>query len=82
MDTTIIDQGLELMLFGMGTVVLFLTLMVGITTLMSAFIERFFPEPLPALQLPKQGAPVPVADAPIVAAISAAVHSHRRRDKQ
>ena len=35
MDSTLISQGLDLMLYGMGTVFTFLTLLVGVTTLMS-----------------------------------------------
>ena len=34
MDSTLISQGLDLMLYGMGTVFTFLTLLVAVTTLM------------------------------------------------
>lgn len=43
MQTNLIDQGLNLMLYGMGTVFTFLTLLVFATTLMSSLIKRFAP---------------------------------------
>ena len=36
MDALLISQGLDLLLYGMGTVFTFLTLLVGITSAMSA----------------------------------------------
>ncbi|MEP1594634.1 MAG: OadG family transporter subunit, partial [Halieaceae bacterium] len=42
MQGDIVAQGVELMLYGMGTVVVFLTLLVVVTTLMSAILERYF----------------------------------------
>lgn len=44
MEAGLISQGLDLMLYGMGTVFVFLTVLVGSTTLMSALVSRFFPE--------------------------------------
>jgi len=41
MQETLIDQGLNLMLFGMGTVFIFLTILVFATTLMSTVVTRF-----------------------------------------
>lgn len=40
----LIQQGMDLLLFGMGTVFVFLTLLVFSTSLMSSFINKFFPE--------------------------------------
>ena len=40
---SLISQGLELMLYGMGTVILFLGLLVLAITLMSWLLRRFFP---------------------------------------
>ncbi len=64
--------GLELLLVGMGTVFLFLTLLVLATSGMSALAQRLVP-----------AAPVEEAgDGPSaeeLAAISAALHQHRRR---
>jgi oxaloacetate decarboxylase gamma subunit len=40
----LLTQGLELMIFGMGTVVVFLALLVLALRLMSTLIQRFFPD--------------------------------------
>lgn len=40
MEATLIGQGLDLMLFGMGTVFTFLTLLVGVTHLMSMIVNK------------------------------------------
>ncbi|ETN91784.1 oxaloacetate decarboxylase subunit gamma [Gammaproteobacteria bacterium MOLA455] len=44
MDSTLISQGLDLMLYGMGTVFTFLTLLVGVTTLMSMIVNKLVNE--------------------------------------
>jgi oxaloacetate decarboxylase gamma subunit len=78
MSAAIVEQGVELMLFGMGTVVLFLALLVLATTLMSRLVTRYFPEPEPA-PVPARPASAPVvADTELVAVISAAIHRHRK----
>lgn len=41
MELTLITQGLDLLLYGMGTVFTFLTLLVGITAAMSGLVNRF-----------------------------------------
>lgn len=69
------------MLYGMGTVVLFLALLVVATAAMSALLTRYFPEPEPVpARRPARGqaaADTETADPAIVAAISAAIHRHR-----
>jgi oxaloacetate decarboxylase gamma subunit len=74
-EENLIQQGVELMVYGMGTVVIFLTLLVGATSLMSALVERFSP----AVPEPASGEAAPVADKTLVAVISAAIHKHRSR---
>ena len=83
MDSEIVYQGLELMLFGMGTVVLFLALLVVVTSGMSAFITRFLPEPVPAERGISTGGKEATAkvDSQIVAAIGVAVHRYRQKQK-
>ena len=46
MQTTLIDQGLDLMLFGMGSVFSFLLLLVLATRVMSLLVNRWLPEEL------------------------------------
>ena len=43
MEQTLIDQGISLMLYGMGTVFVFLTVLVFATTLMSKLVAKFSP---------------------------------------
>ncbi len=70
-------EGVELMLFGIGSVFAFLVLLIGCIRLMSLIISRFDTAPLAA---PAQAAPVAVdADADVLAAIQAAIHQHRTR---
>ena len=66
METELFDQGLTLMLAGMGTVFAFLTTLVVVMTLMSKTLIRFQRE-------------LPVEDSTDeeVAAISAAIFKHR-----
>jgi oxaloacetate decarboxylase gamma subunit len=76
-EDSLISQGVELMLFGMGTVVLFLTTLVFVTAAMSALVRRYLPSvPEPAVAAP--AAP----EATLVAVISAAIHKHRSQASQ
>ena len=68
MQDTLIDQGLTLMLAGMGTVFVFLTTLVIAMTLMSFVVARLQP-----------GSSNPSAEE--VAAISAAIARHRNSNK-
>ena len=43
---SLMAQGLELMLVGMGVVFVFLIILVGVTTLMSALVQRFGQAPV------------------------------------
>lgn len=71
METELIEQGFELMLAGMGTVFIFLTVLVFATTAMSVAVRRFTPEPVPVGAVTEEE----------IAAISAAITEHRRRYK-
>ena len=68
MPDTLIDQGLTLMLVGMGTVFVFLTVLVMGMTLMAALVGRVAPRP-------DEG----VTDEEI-AAITAAIALHRAKN--
>jgi len=82
MQDTLIDQGINLMLFGMGTVFIFLTILVFATTLMSKVVNRLTPEqqaepnaaPLSAVTTDNQS-----VNPKIVSAIEKAIAQHRQR---
>jgi oxaloacetate decarboxylase gamma subunit len=68
MESSLLNQGLELMLVGMGTVFVFLTLLVIAMSVMGGIVGRISPR---------------VADGPNddeVAAITAAVVAHRNKN--
>ena len=44
MTEDLMIRGLDLLLYGMGTVVVFLTVLVGLTSLMSRMIVKYLPE--------------------------------------
>ena len=67
--------GLELMLIGMGTVFVFLTVLVVATKLMSVLVQRF--GPVPQVLVPSSIADGTDPSAEEVAAITAALHQHR-----
>jgi oxaloacetate decarboxylase gamma subunit len=76
----LISEGLALMVYGMGFVFVFLTLLVGATTLMSKFVTKYLPEPV---VVPKAKPATPQAvsanNDELLAVISAAVHHHRSK---
>ncbi len=69
-------DGLNLMLFGMGTVFVFLTALVVCTNLMSVLIMRFYPEPLAPATAPRKDSRK--ENSRIIAVIEAAVAEHRK----
>lgn len=86
MQGSIVTQGVELMLFGMGTVLVFLTVLVLVITLMSWVLQRYFPEleTAPTANSLKGVSAAPATtfaagDATLVAVISAALHQHRSK---
>lgn len=86
MQGSIVTQGVELMLFGMGTVLVFLTVLVLAIALMSRILQRYFPEleTDPKVNRPRGAATAPATafaagDATLVAVISAALHRHRAK---
>lgn len=79
-SSSLMNEGLTLMVFGMGFVFVFLTLLVFVTGLMSRFVERYLPEPVPVAPAPAAPAPVAAADdGQLVAVISAAIKQYRSR---
>lgn len=82
-SSDLMEEGVELMLLGMGSVFIFLILLVILTTLMSKVIGRYFPEPIAAPAGQKAAAkPAGKAgevDEQTIAIISAAIRQHRAR---
>ncbi|TQV66696.1 oxaloacetate decarboxylase gamma chain [Exilibacterium tricleocarpae] len=77
---TLLQQGVNLMLLGMGTVFVFLTLLVIAMTLMSAIVQRYFREPEPEVAAPGTGSTPtrsPAGDTQLLAVIKAAIDQHR-----
>ena len=81
MQGSIVNQGIELMLFGMGTVLVFLTLLVLAITLMSWILQRYFPvvEVSESRTNPVASPTPALGDANLVAVITAAIHQHRAK---
>jgi oxaloacetate decarboxylase gamma subunit len=79
MQTTLIDQGLDLMLFGMGSVFGFLLLLVLATRVMSLLVNRWLPEELVSGSVSEAGAGVQPStiDPKIVKVIQSAIDRHR-----
>jgi oxaloacetate decarboxylase gamma subunit len=69
-NADLLEQGLELMLAGMGTVFVFLTILVFATTAMSALVRRFEPGREPEVDGISEEE---------VAAITAAIALHRSK---
>jgi oxaloacetate decarboxylase (Na+ extruding) subunit gamma len=72
--------GLELMFVGMGIVFVFLAMLVVAIHVMSALVQRFFPE-APIAPSSKPVLSATSLDKSVVAAITAAVHQHRNKHK-
>jgi oxaloacetate decarboxylase gamma subunit len=68
MQNALINEGLTLMLAGMGTVFVFLTALVVAMTLMSSLVTRFQPTQETGTE-----------EDDVVAAIAAAITQHRRK---
>ena len=72
-----IEQGLELVLFGMGTVFVFLTMLVFVTGLMSTLVLKFS-APIPRSSKAVAGTG---SDPTLMAAAAAAVERYREDHK-
>lgn len=69
-----VRSGIELMFAGMGIVFIFLAMLVFAINLMSALLQRYFPD-----ASPKVGGMSGGVDKATIAAITAAVHRYRNR---
>ncbi len=75
-ETNLIVEGFKFMGLGMGTVFLFLIVMIGSMNIMSTIIHKFFPEPQAADTNPS--ATAQKDNKKVVAAITAAITHHRQ----
>ena len=74
METNLVMEGFKFMGLGMGTVFLFLIVMIISMNVMSSVVHKFFPEP----QASAPVAPAKKDDKKIIAAITAAIAHHRQ----
>ena len=73
METNLILEGFKFMGLGMGTVFLFLIVLIGAMNLMSFIVHKFFPEPQAS-----PTAPAKQDNKKVIAAITAAIAHHRQ----
>ncbi len=85
MEMDLLLQGVDLMLFGMATVFVFLTVLVVVTVLMSRLVITYFPEDSPAEKVAPGPAPMVASNAAIdsthLTVIKIAIEKHRARHK-
>ena len=74
------NAGVELMIIGMLIVFAFLALLVVMVNLMTWIVQRFFPEQ-PINIAPAISASTSHTDPGVIAAITAAVHQYRSKNK-
>ena len=77
----LVSQGIELALFGMGTVFVFLVLLIFATRVMSLLVLRFAPEPSAISADTVAQAALSPDHGRVVAIISAAITQHRKNKK-
>ena len=78
MEVSYIYEGFKIMLLGMGTVFMFLIVMIVMMNIMSTVVHRFFPEPNDVENTPS---PAQENSVKKIAAITAAIIHHRQVTK-
>ena len=78
METNLVVEGLKFMTLGMGTVFVFLAIMIVMMNIMSSLLHRFFPEPKPNLDAVNKPADNSATNKKVIAAITAAITHHRK----
>ena len=76
MQSNLIEEGMKFMMLGMGTVFVFLGMLIGVMYIMSKVIHQYFPETVSSSQ-PIQ-TPVSQDKKKIVAAIFAAIMESKK----
>lgn len=74
------SEGLTLLVLGMGTVFVFLTLLVVVTTAMSSLVMKY--QPIAATAAPTVKAATAPDERKRIAVITAAIHQHRNHRQQ
>ncbi len=84
MAGTLLDQGVMLLVYGMGIVFLFLTVLVMATSFMSWLVIKFaaHEEFQPEIRSSRRTASTPQDDTQLLSVISAAIHHYRKRHKK
>lgn len=77
METSIVQMGFNLMLYGMGMVFVFLSILVVCTSLMSKVIQSYFPEPQPE-QLVSSTDVSTAVDTRTIEILQLAIDQHRK----
>jgi oxaloacetate decarboxylase gamma subunit len=76
METNLVLEGFKFMGLGMGTVFLFLIVMIFSMNIMSKVLHKFFPEP-EVSAAPSTTNAAPQDNKKVIAAITAAIKHHR-----
>jgi len=78
----LMSEALSLMAVGMGFVFVFLTILVGVTTLMSKLVNKYAPAPEPKVSAASPQMNATSNDAQLLAVLSAAVEKYRSDHKK
>lgn len=79
---SIISEGINLMLMGMGTVFVFLTILVFVTSFISSLIQKYLPEnSAEVLPTARTSLSSGKNNPALLAVISTAIHAHRSNEK-
>lgn len=78
MQSDILNESLQLLIYGMGTVFIFLYVLVLATSGMSWVVARFAPEPEPLKPAKRPSQPSRAVHPDVLKAIGLAVQEHRR----
>lgn len=77
MEVNLIGEGVKFMVLGMGTVFVFLIILILAMNVMSRIITRYFPEPQ-GTSVQKESSGTKGPDLKKVAAIAGAIHHHNK----
>lgn len=79
MDTTLLNDGVFLMVIGMGTVFFFLTILIGAMSINEKILKiigKYFPEEIPEVNRPKKK--IDTKDEEIAVAIACAIRNTQK----